>query len=235
MAPKYHRILTASHRGPNLGKKIAKLWARASWAAYLIVNVALRAVLQRNPRLSERFWRTASLTDHGSGNRKSPTRMFDHPDEVGITADREMLKGLSSWPDKPMYVSVQLLQAQHPKVMRAVATAPFVKFFQASKVCSALKGTGIGGLEDSSGIRQLVDLAFETDMYLPEDQSWVFSEEAKRRTLKVKASSMMRRLLPPRGSLLSNPFSPRKRPFNRLRLWASAAVRARRAQCLLDA
>ena len=30
MAPKYHRILTASHRGPNLGKKIAKFWPRAS-------------------------------------------------------------------------------------------------------------------------------------------------------------------------------------------------------------
>ena len=44
---------------------------------------------------------SASLTDHGSGNRKSPTRMFDHPDEVGIIADREMLKSLSSWPDKP--------------------------------------------------------------------------------------------------------------------------------------
>jgi hypothetical protein len=202
------------------------------WADYLIVNVALRAVLQRNPRLSERFWRTAALIDHGHGNRKSPTRMFDHPGEVGIIADPEMLKNLTSWPDQPVYVSAQLLQAQHPKVMCAVATAPFVKFFQASKVSSALKGTGTGGLEDSSGIRQLIDFAFETDMYLPEDQSWVLSEEAKRRTLKAKASNMMRRLLPSPGSLLSNPFSPWKRPFNRLRLWAAAAVRARRSQCL---
>lgn len=41
-----------------------------------------------------------------------------------------------------MYVSAQLLQVHHPKVVRAVATAPLVKFFQASKVSSALNGMG---------------------------------------------------------------------------------------------
>jgi len=206
------------------------------WADYLIVNVALRAVLQRNPRLAENFWRTARLIDHGQGNRYSPTRMFDHPVEVGVSADQDLLRNLTAWPDKPLYVSSQLLQAQDPEAMRTVASAPFVKFFQASKVSSALKRTG---LERSSGIAQLVDLSLgpkalfssppAAELILPEDKCWVLPEKrSDRESYRIKAARTLRRILPPPGSLLADPFSPRKRPFNRLRLWVASVVQARR-------
>lgn len=217
--------------GPNHPSK--------SWADYLIVNVALRALLCRNPRLAERFWRTARLIDHGHGNHLSPTRLFDHPTEVGVNADGRILQRLH-WPDKPIYVSSQLLEPQAQEAMRTVALAPFVKFFQAGKVSVALKETGLNGLDSSTGIAQLIEFAFQLQQPLltqqhsatlaPYDygsalQSEFKVEECSRRKRRrdratAKLSSLVRRVKPPPGSLLAPAL--KSRPLNRIRLWASA-------------
>ena len=200
------------------------------WADYLIVNVALRAVLHRHPRLAERFWRTACLIDQGHQNRLSPTRMFDHAAQVGLHVDQALL-GRLTWPDGPMHVSKQLLCEQDAAVMRTLASAPFVKFFQAGKVCSALEGAGLDGLQRSSGIAQLIDYAFKLPpppppLPLPREHG------SRARTLWAARHSpasigiLLSRLMPRAGSLLAHPFSAvRQRPANRLRLWITSVGR----------
>lgn len=196
------------------------------WADYLIVNVALRGLLERNPRIAERFWRTACLIDHGHANCLSPTRMFDHAAEVGINVDRRLL-GTMEWPDGPLYVSSQLLRAQDVSVMRNVATAPFVKFFQARKVNSALKAKGLNGLESASGIGQLVKHAFDSSpepLVSSPTEVRLFQRSGRRRVWRSPLP-----ILPQPGSLLAAPFAIRHRPAIRLRLWAKAAARMVRA------
>ena len=132
-----------------------------SWADYLIVNVALRGVLHHNTELSEHFRQTACLVDQGHGNVRSPTRLFDHADEVGVDLCADTYKKLG-FPDRSMYVCSQLLNAQGHEAMRTAASAPFVKFFQAGKVCAALENTSFSELSSSSGIAQLIDISLES-------------------------------------------------------------------------
>ena len=219
--PYLHGVELSDYHGP---RPVGPNHPSKCWADYLIVNVALRALLVRNPRLAERFWRTACLIDHGRANCLSPTRMFDHAAEDGINVDRKLLGNLH-WPDGPLYVSSQLLRAQDASIMRNVATAPFVKFFQAGKVCSALQERGLNGLERASGIEQLVKHAFgSTPLVTTSTEVRLFQRSGRRRT----AGRVLRSLLPIRpkpGTLLAAPFAIRHRPAMRLRLWASATVK----------
>lgn len=194
------------------------------WADYLIVNVALRGVLQRNPRLAERFWRSACLINQGQGNHLSPTRLFDHADQVGVNVDRRILSSLE-WPDGPLYVSTRLLQTQSSHAMRTAASAPFVKFFQAGKVWSALQDTGLSGLAPSSGIAQLIDIAFETT---PSPLSPTKATKAAYKFVQLSTlPGALRRLLLRQvkpGSLFAPPFTTRDRRLHRLKLWLAAVA-----------
>ena len=232
--PYLHGVELSDYHGP---RPVGPNHPSKCWADYLIVNVALRALLVRNPRLAERFWRTACLIDHGHANCLSPTRMFDHAAEVGINVDRKLLGNLH-WPDGPLYVSSQLLRAQDASIMRNVATAPFVKFFQAGKVCSALQERGLNGLERASGIEQLIKHAFNAtpgSLVSSSTEVRLFQRSGRRRTAgRVLRSLLPIRIRPKPGTLLAAPFAIRHRPAMRLRLWAVAVATMANAACKAD-
>jgi len=107
-------------------KKLDAGFNSATWADYLVVNVALKAVLDRDPAVRARFWRTSLLMAEGDRSA-SPTTWSQ------MTAAP---KGLV-FPESERWKMRRLLE-EDAGMVAALQGLPMLKFFNSGSAFAAL-------------------------------------------------------------------------------------------------